>query len=233
MSLIDLSLLFVSTLALTVSLTPPTPPAPFSERVKVSWADIALVAGGIDLMKAIAFTPCVAALAVVVATSYPSAAPSQILSILLPNGWLQTPTISRYLIAGVLASTIGGAGRVWCYRALGRHFTFQLSILKGHRLMTGGPYAIVRHPSYTAAILVNCGLTLVHLAPGSFTQSCGWLETILGKTLLSVWIFEFFFSVVLMVIRTKKEDSMLKGQFGIEWERYANRVRYKLIPGVY
>ncbi|KAH7913601.1 hypothetical protein BJ138DRAFT_1145594 [Hygrophoropsis aurantiaca] len=233
MSLINLSLLFASTFALTVSVTPPTPPAPSSERVKVSWIDIALVTGGVHLIKAISIAPCIAAVAVVVATSYPSAASSQILSILLPNGWLQTPTVSRYLIAGVFASVIGGAGRVWCYRALGRHFTYQLSILKEHRLMTGGPYAIVRHPSYTAFILVNCGLTLGHLAPGSFTQSCGWLETLLGKTLFSAWVFEVLLTTFLIFIRTKKEDSMLKGQFGIEWERYANRVRYRLVPGVY
>ncbi|KAH7913602.1 hypothetical protein BJ138DRAFT_581287 [Hygrophoropsis aurantiaca] len=218
MSLINLSLLSASTLALTVSLTPPTPPAPSSERVKVTWVDIAFTMGGIHLMKAISFTPCAAAIAVVVATKYPSAASSQILSVLLPSGWLQTPTVSRYLLTGVLASLIGAASRVWCYRTLGRHFTYQLSILKGHRLMTGGPYAIVRHPSYTAGLLVFGGLTLVHLAPGSFTRSCGWLETILGKTLFSAWISNILLSIWMICIRTKKEDSMLKGQFGVEWE---------------
>ncbi|KAH7911154.1 hypothetical protein BJ138DRAFT_27181 [Hygrophoropsis aurantiaca] len=233
MSLINLSLLFASTVAMNISVTPPTSPASSSERVKVSWVDIALTTGGVYLMKAVIFAPCLAAMAVVVATNYPSPYSSQILSTLLPNRWLQTPTVSRYLIAGVFASIIGAAGRVWCYRTLGRHFTYQLSILKGHRLLTSGPYAIVRHPSYTAAILVSSGLTLVHLAPGSFTQSCGWLETILGKTLFSAWIFEVLLFILIALIRTKKEDNMLKGQFGIEWERYAKRVRYRLLPGIY
>jgi len=41
-------------------------------------------------------------------------------------------------------------------------FTFEMSIRKNHKLITSGPYAIVRHPSYVGVILVASGLMLIH-----------------------------------------------------------------------
>ncbi|GAW00659.1 ICMT-domain-containing protein [Lentinula edodes] len=47
---------------------------------------------------------------------------------------------------------------IHCYRTLGQLFVFELRIQKDHRLITEGPYAYVRHPSYTGLILTIIAL---------------------------------------------------------------------------
>lgn len=36
-----------------------------------------------------------------------------------------------------------------------------------------------------------------------------------------------------LVRRTEKEDRMLRKEFGGQWDEWARRTRYKMIPGVY
>ena len=37
----------------------------------------------------------------------------------------------------------------------------------------------------------------------------------------------------LLVIRVPTEDMVLRKQFGEEWDRWAEKTRYRLIPGIY
>ena len=66
--------------------------------------------------------------------------------------------LSPLYLFGVLLLAIGAAMRQVCYDALGRFFTFQLAVFKEHKLVTSGPYSIVRHPSYTALLIARTGL---------------------------------------------------------------------------
>lgn len=59
---------------------------------------------------------------------------------------------SIQLWIGMVAVWIGGAIRIACYRELGRLFTYELTIREKHRLVTSGPYSIVRHPSYSKSL---------------------------------------------------------------------------------
>ncbi|KAJ7920435.1 hypothetical protein B0H13DRAFT_1562288, partial [Mycena leptocephala] len=61
-----------------------------------------------------------------------------------------TPLLA--LGSGLIAS--GTLLRLSCYRALGKHFTFEMGIAWDHMLVTNGPYCIVRHPAYTRGCLV-------------------------------------------------------------------------------
>ena len=45
---------------------------------------------------------------------------------------------------------------------MGRLFTVERSIRKDHLRVTSGPYAIVRHPSYTGLLIVYIGMILIH-----------------------------------------------------------------------
>ncbi|KAH7913607.1 hypothetical protein BJ138DRAFT_1099298 [Hygrophoropsis aurantiaca] len=233
MALFNLSLLLASTYAFKISVTPPTSPPSAAERTKVPLSDIISIRGGVMLMPIVAFIPCIAAIAVSIAAKIPSPTSSQILSWLLPDGSLPDLTPSRYLIISSVLCIIGGLGRIWCYRTLGRHFTFQLSLQNKHQLITSGPYAIVRHPSYTAIMAVANGLILLHLSPGSFMRSCGWIETVIGKVLFAFWVLQYMAACYTFFARTTAEDKMLRERFGEEWERYAEKVQYKLLPGVY
>ncbi|KAF9231526.1 hypothetical protein BU15DRAFT_29738, partial [Melanogaster broomeanus] len=50
-----------------------------------------------------------------------------------------------------------------------------------------------------------------------------------------VWVLvgSFLVGTSFVIMRMPEEDRMLKRAFGKEWERWAERVRYRLIPGVY
>ena len=56
----------------------------------------------------------------------------------------------------------GGIIRHQCYESMGRLFTVERSIRTDHVLVTSGPYAVVRHPSYTGLLIVFIGMILIH-----------------------------------------------------------------------
>ncbi|EKM56879.1 uncharacterized protein PHACADRAFT_254244 [Phanerochaete carnosa HHB-10118-sp] len=129
--------------------------------------------------------------------------------------------------------TAGSLLRLACYHTLGRFFTWELSLKKGHSLVTAGPYSIVRHPSYVGSTLIGVGVVLCHFGPGSWYAECvGW-ETwgsILYTTLWGAWSLAV---PVLLCARAPTEDRILQKEFGVEWETYAKRTPYRLIPYVY
>ena len=129
----------------------------------------------------------------------------------------------------VLLSTVL---RVQSFRALGRFFTFELYIYKDHRMIVGGPYAIVRHPSYTGLIFSIIGASCTQ-ASGSWLVECGMLETSLGRGIIFVWLSIAAAVICSLLLRIPGEELILKTKFGQEWKLWAEQVRYRLIPGVY
>lgn len=130
----------------------------------------------------------------------------------------------------VLATTL----RVSAYRHLGRFFTYQLSIRNGHKLVTDGPYRIVRHPGYTALCTFLLGNVLCQLGPGSVWSQLGLSSRpatfILGIVQVCLAAYVGF---VVAVLRVPKEDGMLRERFRDEWEVWALQTPYKLIPMIY
>ena len=154
----------------------------------------------------------------------------------LPS-WLPSYVDSNYfspaILSGTLALCLGSAIRWLSYHYLGRYFTFQLAIKKDHRLITDGPYSIVRHPSYTGAWLVMIGMAISQLGPGSVYMELGlWKNTL---TLLA-GIFQLALIVyvgLVIDLRVQKEDKALSEQFEVEWKAWAKRVPCRLIPFLY
>jgi protein-S-isoprenylcysteine O-methyltransferase Ste14 len=177
--------------------------------------------------------PCVAEIAAILAAYFPSPISSVVLSNLVRSGQLPDMMLHRYFVLGTTLVIIGGLGRIWCFRVMGRHFTFWLSICKDHTLVTMGPYDVVRHPSYAASCIILCGMSLIYASPGSFVLSSGWLSTYFGRVMFTLWVLQLILSVMVCWRRCIKEDSMLREHFRDEWERWSKRVRYRLIPGVF
>ena len=130
--------------------------------------------------------------------------------------------------------TVGVLIRVTCYREMGKHFTFEITIRKDHRLVTSGPYSVVRHPAYSAVCLIAAGTALCLLGPGSWLLECGVLNNWVGKAFVLIWLSDLIYPpFVMVVLRIKAEDEILKKTFGREWEEWARRTPYALIPGIY
>ncbi|CAL1712099.1 unnamed protein product [Somion occarium] len=153
-----------------------------------------------------------------------------ILSTALP--FLQAPFIYRLLVPGdstdllprihvtpsfTFGSLLIFAGtmlRLACYSKMGPQFTFDLSIRKEHKLVTDGPYSIVRHPSYLGTFLYSVGLLLAQFGSGSWWQECGIWDYPLGK--------------VMGLIRIAFQN-----EFKEQWVAWTKKTPYKLFPGIY
>ncbi|KAG5651334.1 hypothetical protein H0H81_009042 [Sphagnurus paluster] len=134
----------------------------------------------------------------------------------------------------------GGVLRFWCYRTLDQYHTFQLAIVEGHRLIKTGPYGVVRHPSYTAYLAMLAGSLCWLWAPGSLAQEYGGMLLAKLSVLGSVYIFALLgYTVFALGVcgvtrsRMQEEDAMLQDRFGKEWEEWARKVPYRLVPGLY
>ena len=91
-----------------------------------------------------------------------------------------------------------------------------------------GPYAWVRHPSYTGIYLTLLGATISLCAPGTWLSECG--RT--GIVLVVLWLIKCVFVFRGMGCRLRIEDEVLKEAFGESWDEYARRVPYSFVPGV-
>ncbi|KAG9308882.1 hypothetical protein JVU11DRAFT_11342 [Chiua virens] len=132
------------------------------------------------------------------------------------------------LVAAVLG-LFGMGIRLWCYRALGPYFTFELALLPGHKLVTTGPYAFIRHPAYTGGLLALVGMTLANISNGSWAYECGYVLSWWGLG----WGSVAGISTIVIVERCLREDKLLREAFGEEWDTWSRQVRWRMIPWVY
>jgi len=139
--------------------------------------------------------------------------------------------ISPLFLAGVSLTLSAVVLRIWCYRTLGQLFTFEITIKKTHTLVTSGPYAYVRHPGYTASLVLLSGAALACSGQGSYLNECQIMMTS-ARWVVSLWIAAVVFVGVSLVRRGKIEDDLLKTTFGESWDRYRDTVPYKFVPGV-
>ncbi|EPT01026.1 hypothetical protein FOMPIDRAFT_47533 [Fomitopsis schrenkii] len=173
--------------------------------------------------------------AVLVARDHPSEWSAVVLRELLHVGVGAATRIQ--LTPSVLTGTIltiAGAGiRVACFRALDRFFTFEVTVKEGHQLCTRGPYSIVRHPSYTGWILQTTGIALCTCGAGSWAREAGWLDTPVGMMVAGAYTCLQVYTSLGMLFRCSKEDGLMRKQFGKQWDEWAGRVRFRLMPFVY
>jgi protein-S-isoprenylcysteine O-methyltransferase Ste14 len=125
--------------------------------------------------------------------------------------WLLVPWWVCWL--GYTLLIAGLAGMTWA-QAVNKFFEASVRIQteRGHTVIDTGPYAVVRHPGYAAGYLLFVGMPL---------------------TLGSVWaLVPVILLCPLLVLRTVWEDQLLReGLAG--YQEYAQRVRYRLVPGVW
>ena len=142
--------------------------------------------------------------------------------------------ISPAFFVGCVFAMSGGLLRLACYRTLGQYFTYEVTIRKDHRLVTSGPYSIVRHPSYLASLLVVVGNLLCFLGPGSWLRGSGILREPMGKAFVVIWVADMLYVPTVMILfMVRVEDGLLRKEFGREWEEWAQRTPYALLPGVF
>ncbi|MCG8352743.1 MAG: isoprenylcysteine carboxylmethyltransferase family protein [Chloroflexales bacterium] len=127
-------------------------------------------------------------------------------------GWT-APFPLVYHIVGAMALILGGALFSWALISNAYFATIaRIQEDRGQTVCTSGPYRFVRHPGYIGAIVQSLGVPLM-----------------LG----SLWAFiPGGLAALLIIARTALEDRMLQAELG-GYKDYTQRVRYRLLPGVW
>jgi protein-S-isoprenylcysteine O-methyltransferase Ste14 len=96
---------------------------------------------------------------------------------------------------------------------MGRNWSIVARTREDHELVQSGPFAVMRHPIYTAITLqlIGCAVALGH--PGR-------LIVALPLYALGTWL------------RISVEERLLHTMFGERYDAYAHRVK-RFVPGVF
>lgn len=127
-------------------------------------------------------------------------------------GW--TPDLPHPIqISALLVIFLGSNIGTWAMLA-NRFFSSQVRIQsdRDHTVVSTGPYRFVRHPGYAGGVLSWLA------GPIFFSSYWAVIPTVIV--------------IVLMVIRTALEDRMLMEELP-GYSEYAQKVRYRLLPGVW
>jgi protein-S-isoprenylcysteine O-methyltransferase Ste14 len=116
-------------------------------------------------------------------------------------------------VAGITVMWAGFALRAWSVRTLGRFFRVEVTVDSDQTLVDTGPYARVRHPSYT-------GLLVFYLGLGISLDS---YLSVAAAVLLPL---------AAVVNRIGHEERTLRRDLGEAYEDYSSRTR-RLVPGIW
>jgi len=126
----------------------------------------------------------------------------------IPLPWQVAPTTRVWmLVIGSLLYFPGLSLVLWGRLTLGKNYFVSTGLgaqlFADQQLVTGGPYAIVRHPMYIGLLLAAWGSLLIY------------------ATWTTVY-FAVFAPAVLS--RSKREEAALAAEFGEQWQAYCQRV---------
>jgi protein-S-isoprenylcysteine O-methyltransferase Ste14 len=138
--------------------------------------------------------------------------------IAFPLAWVPALRVPAALnpavfVIGVATIVAGSLLRRHCWRLLGASFTGDVRARPNQPIITSGAYALVRHPSYTAGILMNVGMGL---ALGSWAST-----VVLALAAFAVYSY-----------RIAVEERTLLAIVGEPYREFM-RTRRRLIPFIY
>jgi protein-S-isoprenylcysteine O-methyltransferase Ste14 len=108
-------------------------------------------------------------------------------------------------------TVLGLAFAIWARATLGANWSGSITFKENHELIQRGPYALVRHPIYTAMLLMAIGTALAVGTAGALLS--------IPILFLSFWI------------KYRQEEALMLEHFGDAYRAYMTRVK-AIIPFV-
>ena len=144
-------------------------------------------------------------------------------NIMVYVGWMVVLTVSAvfgkdgiaflpdwiYLV-GIVFMFGGIVFRQWAISVLGRYFSVEIGVQKEQKVVDSGPYSLIRHPSYTGALIFYVGM-------GLSMQS--W-----AAALVAVIVFGAVYGYRIFV-----EEKVLINELGNNYVEYKKRTK-RIIP---
>ena len=127
--------------------------------------------------------------------------------------WAAVPMPTWMRLLGVGIALMGFTLLQWSQTTLGEDWSDDPWIREEHRLITAGPYQWIRHPIYTAFLIIMAS---------TFFISANWF---IG----GIW---FGMTAIDVASRVRTEEKMLKTEFGnqyLEYERRTGRLTPRLV----
>jgi protein-S-isoprenylcysteine O-methyltransferase Ste14 len=115
-------------------------------------------------------------------------------------------------LMGLALACAGLMFAIWARRVLGRNWSGEITIKEDHELVRTGPYAIVRHPIYTAFLAMYAGTAIVS----------GQLHALLGLLV----------GIVAYLRKTRMEEANLVNAFGKRYNEYRDET-WAIVPGLF
>jgi protein-S-isoprenylcysteine O-methyltransferase Ste14 len=120
---------------------------------------------------------------------------------------------STVFFVGIAIMLIGMALRYWAVITLGASFRTTIETERGQKVISAGPYKLIRHPSYSGWLLICLGY-------GIAVQN--WLSLIVVVAL----------PLAALLYRIHAEEKTLVSTLGIEYVEYQKRTK-RLVPRVW
>jgi protein-S-isoprenylcysteine O-methyltransferase Ste14 len=133
----------------------------------------------------------------------------------LKPAWVTYFTFHLPLVFILIIGTVGFISElllIWIHVSLGREWYASLTLREGHRLIRTGPYSKVRHPMYTALIIIYSSLALLS-----------------ANIIISILI---LIAIISLVIRVPEEEKMMTEEFGNEYSDYMSKTG-RFFPNLY
>lgn len=115
--------------------------------------------------------------------------------------------LSMFLLEGIGFMTV-----LWAISTMRRNFKIYPDVQEGKRLVTKGPFKVVRHPVYMGILILGYVWASVAGTPLSFL--------LLGVLLVD------------LIMKIGREEKSLRERFGDEYKQYRRRTK-RLIPFIY
>ena len=122
------------------------------------------------------------------------------------------PDVMVVKLIGLALECAGLALAIWARRVLGRNWSGEITIKENHELVRTGPYAIVRHPIYTALLAMYVGTAIVF----------GEMHALIGLLV----------GIIAYLRKTRMEETNLDNAFGQRYDEYRKET-WAIVPGVY
>jgi len=120
---------------------------------------------------------------------------------------LTPPARAAATTSGVVLSALGAGLIIGGRLALGDMYNvssaFGTQLYTEHRLVTSGPFAVVRHPMYLGALLAGAGAVLTYRTWAVLFVALHW---------------------PVLLVRARREEEALAAEFGEAWLGYQKRV---------